>query len=114
MQGTVQKVVETYKPDPEIGAVVIGFDTFFSYPKIIKASTYLEDPNCLFIATNADERRTLHTDLVIPGTGSIVNAIKTSAKREPIILGKPHRYVAEAIINNHGVNPNTALMIGDK
>lgn len=106
-------MLETFKPDPEVGAVVVGFDEHLSFPKMIKASTYLKNPDCLFIATNTDERSPVFPP-VFPGTGSVVNAIKTGAQREPLVLGKPHRYMAEVIIKDHGVDPKTTLMIGDR
>jgi 4-nitrophenyl phosphatase len=41
-------------PDQEIGAVVAGFDIHMNFRKIAKAFTYLQNPHCLFLATNDD------------------------------------------------------------
>jgi len=50
-----------------IGAVIAGFDDHFSYPKMLKAASYLKNPDCLFVATNSDERVPVGKNLVIPG-----------------------------------------------
>lgn len=57
-----------FKRDPDIGAVIVSFDEHFSYSKMVKAATYLNDANVHFIATNTDESFPLTNDVVIPGT----------------------------------------------
>ncbi|KXJ16538.1 phosphoglycolate phosphatase 1B, chloroplastic [Exaiptasia diaphana] len=56
--------------DPEVGAVVSGYDKFISINKLIKASSYLaRDSSCLFVATNPDDRMPVpkSKDYIIPG-----------------------------------------------
>lgn len=60
-------MVKNFKPDPEVGAVVIGFDKDFSFPKIVKAVTYLNNPNVHFIGTNNDIERPSPSANKFPG-----------------------------------------------
>ncbi|KAJ8675578.1 hypothetical protein QAD02_011364 [Eretmocerus hayati] len=100
--------------DPEVGAVIVGFDEHFSYPKMAKAASYLRDPNVHFIGTNTDESFPLDNHIIIPGTGSLVRCIETCAMRKALIMGKPEPYVSEVIRKKYNVDPKRTLMIGDR
>ncbi|KAL1462552.1 hypothetical protein WDU94_014380 [Cyamophila willieti] len=102
------------KLDPLVGAVVVGYDSHISYPKITKAACYLTDPNVLFVATNTDESFPMGPNLTIPGTGAMVAAVKTGAQREPVIIGKPSKLMGSYLIENHNLDPKRTLMIGDR
>ena len=69
---------ERIELDPQIEAVVMGFDFNLSYPKLIRGCSYGKrvKPE-LFIATNLDETLpTTHSHLCIPGTGAVVSIIR--------------------------------------
>lgn len=55
--------------DPEVKAVVVGFDEHFSYMKLNRAMQYLSQKGCLFVGTNRDTRLPLEGDKAVPGKG---------------------------------------------
>jgi phosphoglycolate phosphatase len=99
--------------DKDVGAVVVGFDEHFSFPKIVKAASYLKQPDCVFIGTNTDEILPTEFPLAVPGTGTFVRAVETCTSKKAFKIGKPSPYVCETIIRRHKVNPKKTLMIGD-
>jgi 4-nitrophenyl phosphatase len=64
--------MSTIKPDPSVGAVLLGFDLDLNYKKLAKAFTYINSkPECHFLATNSD--LTFPTkDAIYPGTGALL------------------------------------------
>lgn len=102
--------------DPEVKCVVVGFDHYFSYPKMVLGTTYaVKNPGCLFVATNDDAVfPDPNSKIVVPGTGTFVNAMKTGVGREPIILGKPHKTMWDVLVKTHNLDPKRSCMIGDR
>ncbi|RNA37421.1 phosphoglycolate phosphatase-like isoform X1 [Brachionus plicatilis] len=103
------------KLDPEVKCVVVAFDHYFNYPKMVIGTSYARRKDCLFIATNDDAQFPTGTShVIIPGTGSFVNAMKTSVGKNPIILGKPHRTMWEVLEKVHKLDSNRSIIIGDR
>ncbi|XP_076664760.1 glycerol-3-phosphate phosphatase-like [Andrena cerasifolii] len=113
MDGDELELVKNFKRDPEIGAVVVGFDKYFSFPKLVKAATYLQDPSIHFVGTNCDTERPSPNNNTFPGTGCFVRTIEAASNRSAVMVGKPESFLSEYIIKKYGLNPERTLMIGD-
>lgn len=105
-----------FKVHNEVGAVVVGFDNQVSFKKLAKACSYVKRPDCLFIASNADESfPSPSPEIFVPGPGLYVSAIKTGTGRDPIVLGKPGTYFFDIIRSQHPtIDPARTIMIGDR
>ena len=98
----------------EVGAVVIGFDTYFSYYKLARAHEYLRyGHNVHFIATNTDLQFPTHSRL-FPGTGCLVSALQSSVNRSPIVVGKPEQIMLDLVVEKFGLERSRTLMVGDR
>lgn len=104
-----------FKIDPEVGAVIVGFDHHISYPKLTKAASYLKNPETLFIATNRDEQFPAEGNLIIPGAGTFVTAVEVVTGRKSTALGKPERYMIDCIKEVYpDIKFDRCIMIGDR
>ncbi|XP_065835361.1 glycerol-3-phosphate phosphatase-like isoform X2 [Oscarella lobularis] len=100
--------------DPEVKCVLVGFDEHFSFIKMLKAASYLRNPDCIFIGTNEDSQLPLkNNQITIPGTGCMVSAVAMASNREPIYVGKPHQPMFEILKQRHEIDPDRTCMIGD-
>uniref|UniRef100_A0A7E4UWN1 Phosphoglycolate phosphatase n=1 Tax=Panagrellus redivivus TaxID=6233 RepID=A0A7E4UWN1_PANRE len=100
----------------DVGAVVVGYEKYFNYHKLMKAANYIaQDESCIFIATNTDETCPgPDPDTVIPDAGPIVAAVQCACGREPIVVGKPHTPAFDYICHRWNINPDRTMMIGDR
>ena len=71
--------------DPD--AVVVSIDRQFTYDKL-KTACRLIHAGAKFVATNTDAFLKVE-DGIVPGSGSIVAAVRTGSGREPVVIGKP-------------------------
>ncbi|XP_012279821.1 glycerol-3-phosphate phosphatase-like isoform X2 [Orussus abietinus] len=113
IEGEILDEILKFHPDPDVGAVVVGLDKHFSYLKIMKAMTYLGDPNVQFVGTNCDIHIPSPNCNRYPGSGCFIKSIEIASKRKAVMLGKPERYISEYIINKYNLLPSRTLMIGD-
>ncbi len=64
--------------DAQVDCVVSALDLHISYIKILKAATYLNRPNVLFIATNDDASLPQSDEIVMPGNSPTKKTCKFS------------------------------------
>lgn len=106
--------IEDY--DHDVTAVIVGFDNQISFPKLVKACSYANKPDCLFIASNSDETYPPPNDrIVVPGPGGYVSLIETITKKQAINVGKPYKFFFDCITHVHkDIDKKRTIMIGDR
>ncbi|KAK6757412.1 hypothetical protein RB195_015312 [Necator americanus] len=93
-------------------AVVVGLDKHFNFKKLMKATNFLKDPKCLFLATNDNATLSVpNGDIVIPDTGAIADAVKKASGREPLILGKPYSSGYDYIKKKWNIDESRTMVI---
>lgn len=102
--------------EPNVGAVVVGFDNQISFSKLARACSYAKQKDCLLIASNADETFPHpNPKVVVPGPGAYVAAIEAVTGKEAIALGKPYTYFFDCIKLVHpDIDSKRTVMIGDR
>ncbi|XP_062956127.1 glycerol-3-phosphate phosphatase [Cynocephalus volans] len=100
--------------EPDVRAVVVGFDPHFSYMKLTKAVRYLQRPGCLLVGTNMDNRLPLENGRFTAGTGCLVRAVEMAAQRQADIIGKPSRFIFDCVSREYGLDPERTVMVGDR
>lgn len=96
----------------EIIAVVAAMDRKVTYEKLTVA-TRLIRAGVQFIGTNPD--RTFPTPQgLVPGAGAILAAIEAATDVTPTIIGKPSPEMYKVALVGMGVEPENALVVGDR
>ena len=93
--------------------VLVCFDTELDYDKLTRACNHLFEGKEYIVS---------HPDLVcpanphsIPDVGSFMALIRAVTGREPdLIIGKPHKTMAEYIEKDYGLRPEEIAMVGDR
>ncbi len=95
----------------KITAVVAGIAPNISYRQISYATLAIMN-GAKFIATNDDATFPIENNLVFPGAGMTVAAIKSTTNKEPIITGKPNAAII-SLISQRSQN-KVEFVIGDR
>jgi 4-nitrophenyl phosphatase len=92
--------------------VVAGLDWDLTYAKLKRAS-YLIRRGADFIGTNPDTTYPA-PEGPVPGTGSMLAALRAATGRVPVVIGKPYPPMYEAALKVLGTPASQTLMIGDR
>lgn len=107
----LKKNIQIVNADPDY--VVVGYDKHFNYEKMKKAVNYILG-NAKFIVTNNDYTIP-DGNTFIPHTGAIAICIEKATGINPLIIGKPEKYMLEAVQMNLGCNKDEqCIIIGDR
>lgn len=97
--------------ESEGDVLLLGIDHEITYDKLADACLLIRE-GAPFLATNGD--LALPNELgLVPGNGAFVELIKASTGVQPIILGKPERYMLDYIRKQSNVEKEAMIMIGD-
>jgi 4-nitrophenyl phosphatase/phosphoglycolate phosphatase len=100
--------------DPNVGAVIVGFDRAVNYYKIQYAQLLINEHDAEFIATNLDAVTHLTDAQEWAGNGSMVGAIKGCTGQEPTVVGKPSPLMIDYLEEKYAVDRSRICMIGDR
>jgi len=106
------RVIDLEDPAPA-DFVVVGLDRDLTYAKLRRAHEEITVRGARFVATNRDATYPMETG-EIPGGGAIVAPIECSTGVAAVTIGKPEPPMWRHILERTGVQPEQALMIGDR
>lgn len=105
-----QQVGITTDDQNDVEAVVVGWDGDVSFHDIQQAARFIHK-GATFVATNPD--RTYPTpEGPLPAVGAMVEAIRVSTDKRPIIVGKPYPYMFEKAMADFSSSARI-VMVGD-
>lgn len=92
-------------------AVVVGIDRSFNYDKLARAAGAIRDGS-LFVATNEDAALPTESGFA-PGNGALVAAVRVASGVDPIVIGKPNRWIVDFALQRLGAKRERTLLVGD-
>lgn len=99
--------------DQKIDFVVLGFDTTLTYEKLWIACDYISE-GVEYVATHPDFVCPLAGGKCMPDVGSIMALIKGTTGKEPLVVGKPNKYIVEGILEKYKLNKEDIGIVGDR
>ncbi len=107
----IREGIDRFEAAGRPGAVVVGLDPDVSWERLAVASSSIR-AGARFVVTNRDPVYPTERGLM-PGAGALVAAVEAASGRSPVSIGKPEPLLLEEAARVAGVDPRTAVMIGD-
>jgi 4-nitrophenyl phosphatase len=93
-------------------AVIAAMDRQMTYQKLSTAARLIL-AGTPFIGTNPD--RTFPTpDGLTPGSGAVLAFLEAATDVQPLIMGKPERFMFDVALQRMGLAPQSVLAVGDR
>ena len=101
-------------PNAEPDAVVVGFDSTLTYPRLCRAAWWISREKPYF-ATNPDRICPTDQPTVLVDCGAICAALQSATGRPPAaVLGKPDPAMIRGILHRHSLPAENLAMVGDR
>ncbi len=101
-------------PGAEPDAVLVGFDTTLTYPRLCRAAWWISKGKP-WVATNPDRVCPTNLPTVLVDCGSLCAALERATGRAPTaVLGKPDPAMLRGILLRHSLRPDELAMVGDR
>lgn len=95
-------------------AVVVGFDSTLTYPRLCRAAWWIKQGKPYF-ATNPDRVCPTDQPTVLVDCGAICAALEAATGRVPVaVMGKPDPTMIRGILHRHSLAPENLAMVGDR
>ncbi|AGB41676.1 phosphoglycolate/pyridoxal phosphate phosphatase family [Halobacteroides halobius DSM 5150] len=104
---------EVLDHNQSVDYVVLGFDTSLNYQKLKVAHTLILE-GVEYIATNPDYVCPLAGGKTIPDCGSMIDLLKASTGKEPLVMGKPNDAMVNYILSTQDLKKDKIAMVGDR
>jgi HAD superfamily hydrolase (TIGR01450 family) len=108
-----QQVQVTQEAEPDVDAVVVGFDTELTSEKIRRTCQLLFTTQAAFIATNPDLRCPVSFGF-IPDCGAICRMLECATGKQPVYIGKPEPVMVDFVREKFGFSAEETLVAGDR
>jgi len=101
-------------PQADPDAVVVGFDTTLTYPRLCRAAWWIARDKPYF-ATNPDSVCPTDQPTIMVDCGAICAALEVATGKKPsAVLGKPHPLMIRGILRQHALDPQNLAIVGDR
>jgi len=102
--------IRLVQEEPDL--ILLGFDTTLNYEKIVKAANWIA-AGLPYYATHPD-RNCPMAGCFWPDTGSMIALFEASARRRPVVLGKPMRTTVDYLTRLLRCAPEELAFVGDR